>query len=137
MTMTPEETAEFVNRLYATCAQGDWDTVATLLTDDFVAYEADTLPMKGSYHGWEGLRALYSKAFQLVDLGEIEPIGMTLGENLAIVVINMHFADPDLAPAELCELFRFRDGKCCEIKPYYYDPAPFVAAHEAKLAKAG
>jgi len=34
--------------------------------------------------------------------------------------------------------FRFRDDKCCEIRPFYFDPAQFIAAVEAKrLADAG
>ena len=59
-----------------------------------------------------------------------------IGPDSAIAVLTMRFADPDLAPVELCEMFRFRDGKCCEIKPFYYDPAPFIAACNAKR-KAG
>jgi hypothetical protein len=29
-------------------------------------------------------------------------------------------------------MFRFRDGKCCEIKPFYFDPAPVLAAAKRK-----
>ena len=42
--------------------------------------------------------------------------------------LAFRFEDPSLAPAQLAELFRFRDGKVCEIRPYYFDPKPIVDA---------
>jgi hypothetical protein len=70
----------------------------------------------------------------MVDVVALERAALPIAEDCAIAVLTMRFADPSLAPAELCEMMRFRDGKCCEIKPYYYDPAPFLAACEAKKA---
>jgi len=32
----------------------------------------------------------------------------------------------------IAELFRLRDGKVCEIKPYYFDPTPICAAVAAR-----
>jgi len=43
-------------------------------------------------------------------------------------MVSFRFENPDLAPARLAELFRFRDGKICEIRPYYFDPKPLVDA---------
>lgn len=134
--MTPEEIASFVDALYATAGAGDWEGAAAMLTEDFVAYEAPGLPMAGAYRGKSGLKDLFVKVMGLVEVAGLERTDMTVGQDVAIAVITMRFADPALAPAELCEMFRFRGGKCCEIKPYYYDPAPFIAACEAhKLAQ--
>ena len=72
----------------------------------------------------------------MVDVAGLDRIQTTVGGDYAITVVAFRFADPNLAPAELCELFRFRDGKVCEIKPYYFDPAPMIAAAEAKKATA-
>jgi hypothetical protein len=132
--MTREEIAAFVDRLYAVSGAGDWETVSTLLTDDFVAYEADSLPMAGAYRGKNGLRDLFNKVMGMVDVVALERSTLPIADDAAIAVLTMRFADPALKPAELCEMFRFRDGKCCEIKPYYYDPAPFIAAVAAKQA---
>jgi len=132
MAMTPEQIAQFVDELYASTGAGDWDKASDMLTDDFVAYEADTLPMAGAYHGKTGLYDLFVKVMGMVDVVALDRTDLLIGEDSAIAVIQMRFADPALAPAELCELMRFRDGKCCEIKPYYFDPAPFVAACKAK-----
>lgn len=129
--MTPEAMMDFVDRLYAITAAGDWDGAAAMLTDDFVAHEADALPMAGEYRGRGGLKTLFDKVMGMVDVAALDRVGLTAGGDTAIAVLEMRFADPSLAPAQLCELFRFRDGKCCEIKPYYYDPSAFRAAVKA------
>lgn len=136
MSMSPAEIAAFVDRLYAATGMGDWEGTAAMLTDDFVAYEADGLPMAGAYRGKNGLKDLYEKVMGMVDVVALDRSALPVGEDCAIAVLTMRFADPALAPAELCEMFRFRDGKCCEIKPYYFDHAPFIAACEAKKAAA-
>lgn len=134
--MTADEMIQFVDRLYGATGVGDWQTVSEMLTDDFVAYEADGLPMAGSYRGPDGLRELFVKVMGLCDVAGLERIETTAGKDHAVTILSFRFADPSLAPAELCEVFRFRDGKCCEIKPYYYDAAPFWAAVEAKKSTA-
>lgn len=137
MSMTPEDIAQLVDRLYAATGVGDWETAEALLTDDFVAYESDAMPMAGAFRGKGGLRELYSLVMDMVDVNALERTDLLTGEDMAIAVITMRFAEP-AEPVELCERFRFRDGQCCEIKPYYYDPAKFHAAvaAKAKLAAA-
>jgi hypothetical protein len=73
---------------------------------------------------------------KIADVAGFDRIQTTVGGDYAVCILSIQFVDPELAPAELCELFRFRDGKCCEIKPYYFDPAQFIAAAEAKRATA-
>ncbi|BEV01422.1 nuclear transport factor 2 family protein [Novosphingobium olei] len=132
--MTPEDIKQFVVDLYAASGAGDWDKVATMLTDDFFVSEADTLPMKGVYRGKNALRELFTTVMGMMDVAGLEIVETCAGKDHAVTILSFQFADPSLAPAELCELFRFRDGKVCEIKPYYYDPAPIVAACAAKAA---
>lgn len=136
MSMSHEEIIAKVNELYAVAATGDWEKVADLLTEDFVAIEADTLAMAGEYKGKYGLRDLFVKAMGMIDLAGLDLEDITVGKDRAIAVVTMRFADPSLEPAELCEMFRFKDGKCCEIKPYYFDATKFNAAAAAKEASA-
>lgn len=130
--MTPEEIKQFVVDLYAACGAGEWDKVSTMVTDDFFVSEADTLPMKGVYRGKNALRELYTTVMGMMDVAGLDIVETCAGNEHAVTILSFKFADPTLAPAHLCELFRFRDGKVCEIKPYYYDPAPIVAACAAK-----
>lgn len=67
----------------------------------------------------------------------LDRVQTTVGGDHAVTILSIRFADPSLAPAEICEMFRFRDGKLCEIKPYYIDPAPVLAACAAKQAAHG
>ena len=110
-----------VDNLYAATAAGDWDRVATMLTDDFRVVEPDCLPLAGDYPGVEGLREVFGKLTSLCDVAGIDRIADATDEDLVICLIRIRFADPAHEPAEVCELFRLRDGKCCEIKPYYFD----------------
>lgn len=136
MAMSSEDMIRFVDDLYAASAAGDWAAIEAMLTDDFVAYEADGLPMAGEYRGKGGLLELYTKVFGLVDVGGLDLLQTTAGGDHAVTILSIRYADPALAPSELCEMFRFRDGLICEIKPFYYDPQTFHAAHRAKLALA-
>ena len=136
MSMTPEAMIQFVDDLYAATGAGDWDKAASMLTDDFFITEADSLAMAGVYRGKHALKELFTKVMGMVDVVGLKREQTTAGGDYAVTILSFQFADPNLKPAELCELFRFRDGKCCEIKPYYFDPAIFNAAVAAKAAKA-
>jgi hypothetical protein len=130
--MTPDEMIAFVDELYELTGTGQWDAAAERLTDDFVAIEADGLPMEGSYHGKSGLYDLFVKVMGMMDVVAMDRVETTAGRDHAVTILSLRFADPALEPAELCEVFRFRDGKCCQIKPYYFDPATIHAAVAAK-----
>lgn len=132
MVMSASEMLQLVDDLYAASGAGDWDRAASLLTEDFFITEADGLPMAGVYRGRNALRDLYSKVMGMMDVAALDRVQTTVGGDIVVAVLAFRFADPALAPAELCELFRFRDGKCCEIKPYYFDPETIIAACRAK-----
>ena len=132
--MTPQEMIQFVDDLYAATGVGDFDKAAEMLTDDFFITEADCMPMAGVYSGRNALKDLFIKVMGMVDVAGLDRVQTTAGGDCAVTILSFRFADPALVPAELCEVFRFRDGKCCEIRPFYFDPAQFTAAVEAKKA---
>ena len=132
--MRPDDMIKLIDDLYAATGVGDFDTAETMLTEDFFITEADPLPMAGVYKGRRALRDLYAKVMGMMDVAGLNRIQTTAGGDYAVCLLSFEFADPSLAPAHLCEVFRFRDGKICEIRPYYFDPAPIVAACAAKAA---
>jgi ketosteroid isomerase-like protein len=136
MTMTPEAMIQFVDDLYTATGAGDWDKAASMLTDDFFVTEADCMPMAGTFRGKNALHELFTQVMSMVDVVGLDRVQTTAGGDYAVTILSFRFADPALKPAELCEMFRFRDGKCCEIRPFYFDPAVFTAAVEAKKALA-
>ena len=133
--MTAADILKFVDDLYATTALGDFAKLETMLADDFFITEAPGLPMAGTYRGKAALEELFVQVMGMLDVSGLERISTTASDDgTGIAVVLMHFAGEGLKSAELCELFRFRDGKCCEIRPYYFDPAALHAAAAAKLA---
>lgn len=133
--MTHDEILKLVDDLYAATGAGDFDLAETMLTEDFVVTEADSLPMAGTYRGKTALRELYAKVMGMMDVAALNRVQTLSGGDYAVVILSFEFQDPSLKPAHLCERFRFRDGKVSEIVPYYYDPAPIIAACDAKLAE--
>ena len=133
--MTHDEIVQFVDDLYAATGSGDWDRANAMLTDDLVITEAAGLPMEGTYKGRNALHDLFNDVFATLDVAGLERIQTVTGGDYAATILRMQFAGEGLEDAELCEMFRFRDGKCCEIKPYYFDPAPVIAAAARKKAQ--
>jgi ketosteroid isomerase-like protein len=134
MAMTHEQILQLVDDLYAATGVGDFDKAEEMLHEDLVITEADNLPMAGVYRGKTALRELYIKVMGMMDVAGLNRVQTTTGGDYAVTILSFEFQDQSLMPAHLCELFRFRDGKVCEIVPYYFDPAPIVAACKAKQA---
>jgi ketosteroid isomerase-like protein len=134
MTLSHEQILQIIDDLYAATGVGDFEKAEEYLTDDFFITEADSLPFAGVYRGRTALRDLYSKVMGMMDVAGLNRVQTTSGGDYAVTMLSFEFVDPALAPAHLCELFRFRDGKICEIRPYYFDPAPIIAACSAKLS---
>lgn len=132
MTMSHEQVLQLVDDLYAATGVGDFDKAEELLTDDFFITEADSLPFAGVYKGRTALRDLFTKVMGMMDVAGLSRVQTTSGGDYAVTILSFEFVDPSLAPAQLCELFRFRGGKICEIRPYYFDPASIIAACNAK-----
>ena len=126
--MTDDEKLAIVNTIYASTGAGDFDTAESLLTDDFFIIEAEGLPMAGEYRGKTALRGLYAHVFGTLKVADLEPEGMSVGGDYVVNLISFRFENPDLASAQLAEVFRFRGDKVCEIRPYYFDPKPIVDA---------
>jgi ketosteroid isomerase-like protein len=133
-----ERNLEATKRLYAICAEGDWAAVREMLHDDFFATEAPGLPYEGVFRGKDGLQNLFVKVMSMVDLTGMDLIEMTVGGDWVIALVEMHARDADGDfTIELAEGSRFQDGKVCEIRPYYFDPALVHRAVRAKQAATG
>lgn len=114
--------------LYAATAAGDWPLAETMLCEDLVITEAQTLPFAGTYSGKGALRELYAKVLG-TSLGQARIAvlnRMAAGDH---VVYLLQLVPPVGAPLDLVEVFHFADdGRVAAIKPYYYDSAAVTAA---------
>jgi len=126
--MTPDEMKTLIDDLYLLSATDLEKALELYIHDDFVIEEAAELPMAGKYSGKDGLRQLYSSVFGMVDITGLERTHFMTGENCCANRVTFQFSDPNLEPAELMELFKFKDGKVVEIRPYYFSPGQFARA---------
>ena len=126
--MTPEDMQALVDDLYRLCATDIDRALELYVHDDFAIEEAQDLPMAGIYRGKAGLKSLYAEVFSMIELAELERSCFMTGDRCCAYKVVFQLADPALAPVELLEFFRFKDGKVIEIRPYYFSPAAFTRA---------
>jgi ketosteroid isomerase-like protein len=124
-----------VQALYDRTARGDWAGAEELLTDDFFVSEGSGLPYAGVYRGRGALRELMDIVFGMLDIAALDVHEITVGEEYAVGVLDMVLAGEPQVRLPIAEIFRFRDGKVCEIRPHYFDPAPVAAAVAARRAR--
>jgi ketosteroid isomerase-like protein len=130
MTDRAAELRALVARLYDATGRGDWAAAAAMLTDDFVATEAPGLPFSGEWRGRDGLQRLYQTVIPLLNVQALDVIETCVGEDHAVTLVDLVLPG-DIGRARVAEMFRFRGDQCCEIRPYYFDPAPVWAAARA------
>lgn len=121
-----------VEALFAATGSGDWATAESMLTEDFFITEADTNPFAGVYRGRRALQDLYGKVIVATGVTDMRIEQLTAGGDRVVALVEMTLAGPPEARVSLAEVFRFRDGKVCEIKPHYFDPQPLAAAVAAR-----
>ncbi|CAN5435909.1 hypothetical protein BH10PSE12_BH10PSE12_32590 [soil metagenome] len=120
-----------VETIYGLTAQGKWDAVEAMLTDDFRIVEADSLPFGGVYEGKDALQRLFTKVFAFWEDPVLEQKDVTVsGDN--VVVILSFFAtsrfNGERLEMPLCEVLHLRGDKFSGITPYYYDTAAICRA---------
>lgn len=132
MSISDADKLAIIEGLYAATGAGDFKKAEEFLTDDFFVTEADTLPYAGVYRGKTALQELFTKVMSMMDVERLEIAEHTVGGDYGITILQLVFVDKNLAPAPLTELYRFRDSKVCEIRPYYFDTNLVIAACKAK-----
>ena len=128
---------KYVEALFAATGSGDWETAASMLTGDFFVTEADTLPFGGVYRGSKALQELFEIVMASAGVVGMDLHQITAGGDRVVALLDLLLPGTPPVRAPLAETFRFRDGKVCEIKPYYFDPRPIVAAVAARKKAAG
>jgi ketosteroid isomerase-like protein len=129
---TEERNIKYVQDLFAATGGGDWKTAESMLTSDFFVTEADTLPFAGVYRGPKALQELFEMVMSAAGVVGLDLHQITAGGDRAVALLDLLLEGTPPLRVPLAETFRFRDGKVCEIRPYYYDPTPIVNAVAAR-----
>jgi ketosteroid isomerase-like protein len=134
---TEERNIKYVRDLFAATGGGDWKTAESMLTADFLVTEADTLPFAGVYRGPGALQKLFEIVMASAGVVGLDIHEITAGGDRVVALLDLLLEGTPPVRVPLAETFRFRDGKVCEIRPYYYDPTPIVSAVAARKKAAG
>ena len=130
-----ERNIQYVRDLYAASMSGNWATAASMLTDDFFVTEADTMPFAGVYRGRTGLQELYTKVMSMVSAKDLQIHHITAGGDVVVVLLDIVLDTTPETRAPIAEVFYFRGGAVCEIKPYYFTPTTMIKAVALKKAR--
>ena len=119
-----------LTKLYGHAHVGDWDAVETMLSDDLVIHEAESLPFGGAYRGKRALRDLFATVMAYWDEPSVD-IYSIVGDDTHVVAL-MNFSMTSKASGrtivqKMAEVSTVRDGLVVEMRIHYYDTA-LVAA---------
>lgn len=134
--MTPEEQLDLVQRHYTLNGAGDFDAAAELVTDDFIITIPPYMPFAGAYRGKTAMRTLIPIVVASVSVSNVKYVGVTVGDGYVAELVEFTLAGYDGPPMQAVEVNSFRDGKICEIRPYYFDATSMVEAAKAKRTPA-
>lgn len=123
-----------VRKFYAILAEGDRDRAyAECMAEDCVLHEAASLPYGGVYAGRELMKTTLAGVTGRFDEFRFEIHNYLAGGDE--VVVHLHMAGvgresrkPFALP--VMELWRFRNGKAVEMRPFLYDGAALIEALE-------
>ena len=127
-----EDNVALVKSFYEHLANGDRDgAYANVMAEDCVLHEADSLPYGGVYHGRPLMKDVLRNVVARFDEFEVEIRNYLAGGDE--VVVHLHLAGvgresrkPFSMP--VMELWRIRDGKVVEMRPFLYDAAAMAKA---------
>lgn len=137
------DNVRIVKSFYEAGARGDLPAMLALLAPDFVAYESDSLPFVGVYHGSEGFVQLLQQVSSIFHL-DIHADEFVDSGDRVIAFVKGQFIPVDGGapiPVDIAEVWTLSNHKIVELRPYYWSPKPIdeyvsntVRARDATLA---
>ena len=119
-----------LTRLYEHAHVGDWDAVETMLSDDLVIHEAESLPFGGEYRGKRALRDLFASVMGYWDSPSVEIYSIVGDDSYVVALMNFSMtskASGRTIVQKMAEVSTVKDGLVVDMRIHYYDTA-LVAA---------
>jgi len=134
MGLQEEANMGVVKTFYDYLARGDRDgAYANMVAEDCVLYEADVLPYGGVYRGRELMKETLRDVVARFDEFEFEIFNYLAGGDEVVVHLEIRGVGRESRKpfsVPIMELWRIRDGKVVELRPFLYDAAALAAALE-------
>lgn len=128
-----EANIALVKKFYEYLANNDRDgAYANIMAEDCVLHEADGLPYGGVYHGRALMKDTLKEVVARFDEFECEIRNYLAGGDEEVVVhlhlkgVGRESRKPFSMP--VMELWRVRDGRVVELRPFLYDSAAMAQA---------
>ena len=121
MPLSPVET---INAIYTHIRAGEWDQVDKFLSEDFVAYEPESLPFGGEWRGENVFKRLFGAVMGSFDTPSVEHIDLIGGDEWVCYILNLSFISKttrERVTYRLIENGRVIDGKLTELHLHYFD----------------
>ena len=120
---------EIVRELYEAGTAGDLERMLRHIDPGFICYEAPSLPYGGEYHGPEGLSRLFTAVFSRFDAFKVEVKELLDAGPTVVVIINLRVTlkgSGRTVEMPVVEIWRLREGKVVELRPFYWDTAQLL-----------
>ena len=115
-----------VKAAYAASAKGDWDKFFAGVTDETEFHEAPSLPYAGTYRGKADIMRGTKQVFGAWEDFSYQIMQYTAGGDLVVAHIMISGIGRKTGKSfsmPIMEMWRLRDGKVVELRPFYWDTA--------------
>ena len=122
---------EIVEEFYAHLRNGDMQSAFSLLHEDFVLHQADSLPYGGDYVGHDGIRQFFGLLGETWgDFGSYNVEYIDSGDRVVAIsrmkgTIKGTNTTLDIP---MVQVYKIKDGKLLETYPFYWDTAAIAEA---------
>jgi len=126
MALTAVETFE---ALYVHVRAGEWEETEKYLSDDFIAYEPESLPYGGEWRGDNVFKRLFGTVMGTFDDPVVEGIDITGGDEWVYYSVNLSVSSKitgKRSTYRVIEHGRVIDGKLTELHLHYFDTAKML-----------
>ncbi|GAA2571146.1 nuclear transport factor 2 family protein [Mycolicibacterium diernhoferi] len=127
--MSEAENREFIQELYAAVAEGNVAPLFAAMNEDFVTYEADSLPFGGEHRGLEANQRLVQSISQYVDFTTLKMDHFLAGGDLVLAlgsVVWQGLEGDQAIEMPLGEVWEVRDRRLISSRPFYLDTAAML-----------
>jgi len=123
---------DIVREFMATARKGDTEALRALFHPEFHVIEAESLPYGGVRKGVAGLLGLVREVFATWKDCRVEVQQLVAEGDCVLVLAEMSGtgqSSPVPFRVPLAELYRLKDGRIIEIRPFYFDTKLLHDAH--------
>ena len=125
----PKDNVQVVQAYYQATSTGNLETILATLHPEFILYEVESLPYKGTWQGHKGAAEFLAAFLQVWENPRMEDLEFFDVGSEVIVRFKLKATAKNTAKEiemPITEFIKVRDGKVSEILPFYQDTAKVV-----------